>query len=65
MNLISKKLNMDRLTLLTGLLVTSITASLVTSSVAFVTDSADADRGDKIKEKIKKIIHHPRLLFSL
>jgi uncharacterized membrane protein len=38
---------MRKSTLLTVRLVTTITASLVASS-------ADADRGDKIKEKIKK-----------
>lgn len=42
--------------LLTVLLVTAITASLVASSVVFFAESADADRGDKIKEKVKKII---------
>jgi NTP pyrophosphatase (non-canonical NTP hydrolase) len=29
---------------------------LVASSVVFFADSVDADRGDKIKEKVKKII---------
>ena len=38
------------------LLVTAITASLVASSVAFIADSADADRSDKIKEKAKGIL---------
>ncbi|MGB7632496.1 MAG: hypothetical protein WBL68_02105 [Nitrososphaeraceae archaeon] len=42
--------------LVTVLLVTAITASLVASSVAFIADSADADRSDKIKEKVKGIL---------
>ena len=36
--------------------VTAVTASLVASPVAFIADSADADRSDKIKEKVKKLI---------
>ena len=42
--------------LVTVLLVTAITASLVASSVAFIADSADTDRSDKIKEKVKGIL---------
>jgi len=45
---------MNKSTLLTVLLVTAITASLVGSTVLIFADSADADRGDKIKEKIKR-----------
>ena len=49
-------MNMRKSMLLTGLLVAAITASLVASSVVLFADSADADRGDKIKEKIKKAL---------
>ena len=33
-----------------------MTVSLVASSVVIFADSADADRGDRIKEKIKKAL---------
>lgn len=42
--------------LLTGLLVGAITASLVASSVVLFAGSADADRGDKVKNLVKKIM---------
>ncbi len=42
--------------ILIGLLVTAMTVSLVTSSVVFLADSADADRDDKIKEKVSEKI---------
>ena len=38
--------------LVTVLLVTAMAAASVASSVAFIVDSADLNRGDKIKEKI-------------
>jgi len=47
---------MNKSTLLTVPFVTAVTASLVASPVAFIADSADADRSDKIKEKVKKLI---------
>lgn len=42
-------------TLLMAALVTVVATSLVASSVVFVAGPADADLGDKIKEKIKKV----------
>ena len=36
-------------------LVTVVATSLVASSVVFVAGPADADLGDKIKEKVKKV----------
>ena len=49
-------MNKSTSVILTALLVTAVAASLVASSVVFFADSADADRGDKIKEKVKKAL---------
>ena len=49
-------MNKSTSTLLTVLFVGAVTASLVASSVVFFVDSADADCGDKIKEKVKKVL---------
>ncbi len=49
-------MNKSTSVILTALLVTGVAASLVASSVVFLADSADADRGDKIKGKVKKAL---------